>query len=115
MLNRPRLPKALRRPSRSVPAPKDPPVADFEIELARTGQVLTVPTDMSILETLEEAGIAPANSCRNGICGSCETAVVGGTPIHRDCYLSAEQQSSGNCMTICVSRAPTGSRLVLDI
>ncbi len=112
MLNRPRLPRALRR---SAPAPKEPSVADFEVELARSGRVLTVPTDKSILQTLEDAGVGPANSCRNGICGSCETAVISGTPIHRDFYLSAEQRSSGTCMTVCVSRAPTGSRLVLDI
>ncbi|OJZ68688.1 hypothetical protein BRW64_00935 [Mycolicibacterium diernhoferi] len=112
MPGRPRLPRALRR---SAPAPVNPPTADFEVELARSGRVLTVPADRSILDTLEDAGVGPANSCRNGICGSCETAVISGTPIHRDFYLSAEQQSAGTCMTVCVSRAPAGSRLVLDI
>lgn len=90
-------------------------VVDFEVELAHTGRILAVPTDKSILEALKDGGITPANSCRSGICGSCETAVISGTPIHRDFYLSAEQRSSGTCMTICISRAPAGSRLVLDL
>lgn len=112
MLKRPRLPKALRR---SAPAPAAPAVADFEVELARSGRVVPVPVDASILDALEQAGLAPANSCRNGICGSCETAVLSGSPIHRDSYLNPEQQSAGTCMTICVSRATAGSRLVLDL
>ena len=57
MLKRPRLPKALRR---SAPAPAAPAVADFEVELARSGRVVPVPVDASILDTAAALGGATA-------------------------------------------------------
>jgi len=44
------------------------------------------------------------SSCREGICGSCETPVVSGEIDHRDDYLTDEERASGDVMMICVSR-----------
>lgn len=68
-----------------------------------------------MLEAIEAAGVEAPNSCRNGICGSCETRIISGAPVHRDWYLDDEQRRSGAVMTICVSRAEPGSHLVLDL
>lgn len=85
----------------------------FEIEL-RNGAVHHVAGHQSILDVLIQAGLNPMYSCKEGICGSCETRVLGGIPDHRDSLLSQQEQASNKTMLICVSRCK-GSRLVLDI
>lgn len=88
--------------------------AAFEIELASSGEVLTVPPDKTILQVLDERGYAADASCEEGICGTCETAVLSGVPIHRDSVLTDADHERGDCMMICVSRAAAGTRLLLD-
>jgi ferredoxin-NADP reductase len=86
----------------------------FEIELESSGTVLTVPADKSIAETLEAAGIHVPTSCREGTCGTCETAVLEGIPDHRDSYLTPEEKNSNEIMMVCCSRS-CSKRLVLDL
>ncbi|MER5428568.1 PDR/VanB family oxidoreductase [Streptomyces sp. NPDC002588] len=90
------------------------PAEAFELELARSGLTLTVPPDRSVLETVEEAGVAVDFSCREGTCGTCETDVLDGRPDHRDSLLTEDERSAGDTMLICVSRS-RGPRLVLDL
>ncbi|MER5834547.1 PDR/VanB family oxidoreductase [Streptomyces sp. NPDC002130] len=90
------------------------PAAAFELELARSGLTLTVPPDRSVLETVEEAGVAVEFSCREGTCGTCETDVLDGEPDHRDSLLTEDERAAGDTMLICVSRS-CGPRLVLDL
>ncbi|KUO09385.1 PDR/VanB family oxidoreductase [Streptomyces sp. DSM 15324] len=97
-----------------VPTAEAGPAEAFELELARSGLTLSVPPDRSVLETLEEAGVAVDFSCREGTCGTCETDVLGGTPDHRDSLLSEDERAAGDTMLICVSRS-CGPRLVLDL
>jgi ferredoxin-NADP reductase len=86
----------------------------FEVELARTGLTLTVPPERSVLDVVEEAGVAVLSSCSEGTCGTCETAVLDGEPDHRDSVLTTEEQAANDCMMICVSRARC-PKLVLDL
>lgn len=87
----------------------------FDVELTRSGQVLHVPADQSILEVLTAAGARVLSSCTEGTCGTCEVGVVGGGPLqHRDAVLSDEERDSGEMMMVCVSRC-SGARLLLDL
>lgn len=86
----------------------------FDVVCARSGTRVTVPAGMSILQALEVEGLAPLCSCREGICGTCETTVLDGDPDHRDMVLTPEERESNQTMMICVSRA-RGGELVLDI
>ncbi|MFD6530490.1 PDR/VanB family oxidoreductase [Streptomyces sp. NPDC060184] len=88
--------------------------ASFEVECRTSGVILTVGADTSVLEAAEEAGLSVDSSCRDGICGSCETRVLEGTPDHRDFLLSAAEHAASATMMICVSRCASG-RLVLDL
>ncbi|MBO1331835.1 PDR/VanB family oxidoreductase [Streptomyces sp. VRA16 Mangrove soil] len=88
---------------------------EFEVECRTSGLTLTVGADTSILEAAEQAGLTVSSSCRDGICGSCETRVVDGTPDHRDFLLSEAEHTANASMMICVSRCAAGSRLVLDL
>ena len=100
----------------AAPADAQPPASQtaFEVELASTGEVITVSADSTVLEALERAGVDVLSSCREGICGTCETGVLAGTPDHRDSLLSDEEKAEGATMLVCVSRS-RGPRLVLDV
>jgi ferredoxin-NADP reductase len=86
----------------------------FEVVCHRTGVTLEITSDMSILETLEEAEVPIMGSCYEGVCGTCEARVLEGTPDHRDSVLSQAEKDAGEVMLVCVSRSRT-ERLVLDL
>jgi ferredoxin-NADP reductase len=86
----------------------------FEVELTLSGETLRVPTDRSILDVVEEAGVLVLSSCREGTCGTCETPVVSGEVDHRDSVLTPDEQADNEVMMICVSRAAC-PRLVLEL
>lgn len=93
------------------------PAADgdaFIVRLARTGITVAVPPGLSILEALEARGVNVPFSCREGVCGACETRVLAGTPEHRDQLLSQAERATGTSMMVCCSRA-SSSELVLDL
>ncbi|WP_425825892.1 PDR/VanB family oxidoreductase [Streptomyces fractus] len=85
----------------------------FTVETA-DGQEIEVGAGQSIVDALTGAGVRTLTSCREGVCGTCETPVLGGTPDHRDQLLSEEERAAGDVMMICVSRCQ-GDRLVLDV
>ena len=87
---------------------------DFFLGLARSGREFLVPADRSALEVLLENGVTISNSCQEGICGSCETRVLEGTPDHRDSVLSKAEKLSNKTVMLCVSRCQ-GERMVVDL
>ncbi len=97
-----------------MPPASDAPAGAFSVTLARRGLTLLVPPDRSILEVLQECGVPVLSSCRKGICGTCETAVIDGVIDHRDQVLTPHERAGGRTMMICVSRSK-GTQLVLDI
>jgi ferredoxin-NADP reductase len=88
---------------------------EFEVEFAESGVTATVPVGRSILEVAEELHIPVISSCSEGTCGTCETAVLSGTPDHRDSILSDSERAANRTMFLCVSRSVGGRMLRLDI
>ena len=62
--------------SRPVPAQGRGQVT---VTLARSGRQVSVPAGASLLEGLEQAGLAPAYGCRRGICNTCVCHKEAGT------------------------------------
>ncbi|SEF32325.1 Ferredoxin-NADP reductase [Amycolatopsis pretoriensis] len=85
----------------------------FQVTLDRSGIELEVPADKSILEVMEERGIPVISSCREGTCGTCETAVLAGSVDHRDSILTEDERAATETMMICCSRG-IGAGLVID-
>jgi ferredoxin-NADP reductase len=83
----------------------------FEVFAQQSGIQVTVGADESIVDALEEAGVWVATACREGVCGSCEAAVLCGIPDHRDAVLD---HTRTDVMLPCVSRAQTAT-ITLDI
>jgi ferredoxin-NADP reductase len=86
----------------------------FTVELARSHTTIDVLDGESILSALRNAGIPTVSSCEEGVCGTCETAVLAGIPDHRDAVLSAADRAANMTMMICCSGSHS-SRLTLDL
>jgi ferredoxin len=86
----------------------------FTVECKRSGITLEIGPNDSILDVLRENGVRMLSSCSEGICGTCETAVIEGIPDHRDSVLTDEEQAVNDALMPCVSRSLT-ERLVLDL
>ncbi len=96
-------------------APEMKPIeGGFIVVLAKSGRELQIAPGTTILETLRKAGLNVPASCEQGVCGTCETRVLEGTPDHRDLLLTPAEKASGQTMMICCSGA-LSERLVLDL
>ena len=85
----------------------------YTVELKRSGQIIQITPDMSLLSALQAANADIMTSCEQGICGSCETRVLEGVPDHRDSVLSPEEHATNQMMMVCVSGCKS-AHLVLD-
>jgi ferredoxin-NADP reductase len=97
----------------SAPASARGPAEPFEVVLNKSGQRLLVQSDQTLLSALREAGIPIASVCAEGVCGTCETAVISGEIDHRDHILTDEEKAAGATMMVCCSRSR--GTLVLDL
>ncbi|CAN7756637.1 PDR/VanB family oxidoreductase [Variovorax sp. LjRoot130] len=86
----------------------------FRVTLRRRGATYVVAPGRSILETLEENGIAHPCSCREGLCRTCEAPLLAGKADHRDFVLSEEERVANTSVILCVSRA-LDNELFLDL
>lgn len=86
----------------------------FDVVLSLSGGRITVNEDITVLQAVSAAGVDVPSSCSEGICGTCETKVLGGKIDHRDSILSDEEHGANDCMMICVSRSLT-PELILDL
>lgn len=88
--------------------------AGFEVELAKSGKIVFVGKDETVIQALTTAGVNVDVSCEQGMCGTCLTPVLAGQPDHRDSYLTPSEQAANDQFTPCCSRSKT-PRLVLDL
>jgi ferredoxin-NADP reductase len=88
-----------------------PPVVDgmpFELELARSRVVLSVPANRTALDVMLDRDPTTPYSCRQGFCGTCKVKVLAGQVDHRGRIAVGDDD-----MLVCVSRADDG-RVVID-
>lgn len=88
--------------------------SSFEVQIASTGAVIQVAAEQTVVAALACHGIELPVSCEQGVCGTCVTRILKGTPDHRDLFLTPGEQQSGDRFTPCCSRA-LSQRLVLDL
>ncbi len=88
-----------------------PPVIDgipFELELARSRRVLSIPANRSALDVMLDRDPTTAYSCQQGFCGTCKVKVLAGRIDRRGRTAEGDDE-----MLVCVSRAKS-DRVVID-
>ena len=86
----------------------------YEAVLAKSGGRVQVSPGQTLLDALLDANVSVSYACSNGICGTCVTRVLQGTPDHRDDFLTPEEKRSGQTMLVCCSGSLT-PEIVLDL
>jgi cytochrome P450/ferredoxin-NADP reductase len=86
----------------------------FRVKMAKSGRVLDVPPERTLLDVLNANGASVLSTCSKGTCGTCEVPVVDGVPEHRDTVLTGVEKLEGKTMMPCVSRC-VGGMLSLDL
>ncbi|MGY4491604.1 PDR/VanB family oxidoreductase [Pseudomonas sp. TE3610] len=94
--------------------PSDEAQSSYSVELGKSGKTLKVEPGLNLLDVLLEAGCDIEYSCREGVCGSCETKVIEGDVDHRDGVLTKSERAANKSMMVCVSGCKS-RRLVLDL
>ncbi|WP_084688121.1 PDR/VanB family oxidoreductase [Paraburkholderia oxyphila] len=88
--------------------------SEFEIQIQSSGKIVVVSENQTIASALAEVGIKVPMSCEQGVCGTCRTRVISGTPDHRDVYLTEVEREKNDQIIPCCSRSKS-SRIVLDL
>jgi vanillate O-demethylase ferredoxin subunit len=86
----------------------------YTVVLSRSGKTIQVEQGQTILDAVLANGVDVAFSCKEGVCGSCETRVISGNPDHRDSVLGPDERKANRSMMICCSGCG-GTELVLDL
>ncbi|MBZ9566623.1 cytochrome P450/oxidoreductase [Modicisalibacter tunisiensis] len=86
----------------------------FEVELSDSELTVPVAADQTVLQALRAVGVDVPSDCEEGLCGTCEVAVMAGEVDHRDKVLSADERAASRRMMTCCSRAKRG-KLVLGL
>jgi ferredoxin-NADP reductase len=91
------------------------PTAAFRMRIPRHDRDIFVPAGKSMLQALEDAGIAMIFDCRKGECGLCALPIleVDGIVDHRDVFFSEEEKAANDRICTCVSRV-YGKSITLD-
>ncbi len=80
-----------------------PPVVNglpFQLELARSQRLLSVPANRSALDVMRDSDPTTPYSCQQGFCGTCKVKVLAGQVDHRGRTAVGDDE-----MLVCVSRA----------
>lgn len=85
--------------------------ATVQVQLLRSGRQLALPSNISLLQALESAGMRPASGCRMGICHTCVCTKQSGTT--QDVNTGELGTEPSTALRLCVSRACTD--LTLDL
>ena len=86
----------------------------FTVILAKSNHRIEVQHDQTILQAIESLNIDVECLCREGVCGTCETAILEGEAEHLDQYLDDNEKLAQKTMMICVSRAKN-KEITLDL
>ncbi len=86
----------------------------YTVELRKSNKLIEVVQGETLLDALLKNGCDVMHSCKEGICGACETPVLEGAVDHRDSILTDDEKIENKTMFPCCSSAKD-KFLVLDI
>lgn len=101
-----------KAPAKPIPIYTEHAAGEYTVELAKSGQRVTVSRDQNLAEVLQQAGAALETSCQAGLCGTCKCRYLSGEVDHQDFILDDDERR--DFLTPCVSHG-NGGTLVLDV
>jgi glycine betaine catabolism B len=84
----------------------------YSVEFVRSGRTVTCADDENVLDAAYAAGLSPASSCGQGMCGTCKTTLLSGTVDMQHNGGIRPREVAQNKILICCSK-PLGD-LVID-
>lgn len=86
----------------------------YTVELRKSHKFINVVQGETLLDALLKNGCDVMHSCREGVCGACETPILEGEADHRDSILTDDEKKENKTIFPCCSSAK-GKLLVLDL
>jgi len=84
------------------------------MNLKKSRRTVVAAANETLLDALVRDGIPILDSCKKGLCGTCEVRVINGQPEHLDSIMDDAEKDELRIMYPCVSRSRT-SELTLDL
>lgn len=83
----------------------------FTVKIPRFNIAFDVPSNQTLLEALEAAGVEMISDCRRGECGLCALPILETTGVvdHRDVFFSEAEKAENAKLCTCVSRVAGGA------
>jgi ferredoxin-NADP reductase len=85
--------------------------AEFSVEFVRSGRTFRCGADQNVLDAAHEAGLTPASSCGQGMCGTCKTTVLSGTVDMQHQGGIRPREIAQNKLLICCSKPLSDLRI----
>ena len=86
-------------------------VATFSVEFVRSGRTINVPADQYVLDAALAAGMRPASSCSQGMCGTCKTTMLDGSVDMQHNGGIRPKEVAQNKILICCSKPLSDLRI----
>lgn len=87
------------------------PAAVFSVEFVRSGRTFTCGVDENVLDAAYAAGLAPASSCGQGMCGTCKTTMLSGAVDMQHNGGIRPREIAQNKLLICCSKPLSDLRI----
>ena len=93
------------------PSAADNDLATFNVEFVRSGKTISVPADQFVLDAALAAGMRPASSCSQGMCGTCKTVMLAGSVDMQHNGGIRPKEVAANKILICCSKPLSDLRI----
>jgi len=98
-------------PGESEEPTADAGVVTFSVEFVRSGRTITVPANQFVLDAALAAGMRPASSCTQGMCGTCKTTMLDGAVDMQHNGGIRPKEVAQNKILICCSKPLSDLRI----
>jgi glycine betaine catabolism B len=85
--------------------------ACYSVEFVKSGQTVTCKADENILDAAWAAGLTPASSCGQGMCGTCKTTMLSGCVDMQHNGRIRPKEITQNKILICCSKPISDLRI----
>jgi len=89
----------------------DAGVVTFSVEFVRSGRTIAVPANQFVLDAALAAGMRPASSCTQGMCGTCKTTMLDGAVDMQHNGGIRPKEVANNKILICCSKPLSDLRI----